>query len=334
MQDNGGSISWQKTDAGFNVSTSMSMEGSEMYFPEPLGSTTIVMVVTLLTKNELRVVFNDEPKPSRGTGKTVPCFVIGQYGNSRTTIRAGNPGVILAETKEKRALLPKETGKPVSFWFSFDANIRVAAFGLGNQPGSESTLLVVPDWCECFDRENCRLFVGLANWKEPIHVQLSQYHTSALGLNSYPDKFNDDKTVKFFPGVTCICRVNETSHGPFVIGPLVQAQEMLKATGPAAGGCFSFLPPDSFHMTLADLVTSKNRFSICPDIKGDMGQVGEELRQRSKDIMITSTSTIFYMKMENVLLHQGLTVVLRPYEEKTAAAMASWRDLMYTRLGE
>jgi hypothetical protein len=178
------------------------------------------------------------------------------------------------------------------------------------------------------------VFIGLANWKQPLQLYLLHHHTTSLGLNNFPDKFNDDKTMKPFHGVTCICRVNERSHGTFVVQALIRAQEMLKATGPTVGGCFSFLPPDSFHMTLADLVTSKNRSTVCREIKGDMGQIAEHLRQRSKEVMAMAASNVFYMKMEDVLIHNGLTVWLRPYEEKTAAAIAAWSDLMYTHLGE
>lgn len=86
------------------------MEGRKIYLPEPLGI----------------------------------CFVVGQDGNSRTTVREGNPSMILAETKEKRAVLPTEKAK-------------------------------------CQQR---------------LHLNLFGYHTSGLGFNSFPAKFNDDKTMK------------------------------------------------------------------------------------------------------------------------------------------
>ncbi|CAF4685207.1 unnamed protein product [Rotaria socialis] len=281
MEENDDKPAWKKCDTGFSLSASTPMQGCEIYLPEPLGTTHAIVVVTVTTNSEFRVVFNCEPTPSRSTGKPALCFVVGQDGNSRTTVREGNPGVILAETKEKRALLTSEKEQQTAFWFSFGVSSQIAAFGLGNHPGSDSTLLVVPDWCGCFEKTKCRLFIGVANWTQPLHLFLSQHHTSGLGLNSYPHKFNDDKTIKPFDGVTCICRVNEKSHGAFIHKALFQAQEILKATGPTVGGCFSFLPPDSFHMTLTDLVTSRNRLTVCPKIKGDMRQVGEELRQRS-----------------------------------------------------
>ncbi|CAF2142880.1 unnamed protein product [Rotaria magnacalcarata] len=333
MEENDDKPAWKKCDTGFSLSASTPMQGCEIYLPEPLGTTHAIVVVTVTTNSEFRVVFNCEPTPSRSTGKPVLCFVVGQDGNSRTTVREGNPGVILAETKEKRALLTSEKEQQTAFWFSFDVSSQIAAFGLGNHPGSDSTLLVVPDWCGCFEKTKCRLFIGVANWTQPLHLFLSQHHTSGLGLNSYPHKFNDDKTIKPFDGVTCICRVNEKSHGAFIHKALVQAQEILKATGPTVGGCFSFLPPDSFHMTLTDLVTSRNRLTVCPKIKGDMRQVGEELRQRSKEIMSMAASNIFYMKLEGVHVNNSLSVWLRPYEVKTAEAMAAWRELMYTSLG-
>lgn len=334
MEENNGAISWQKKNTSFSFSASVPMDGRERYFPEPLGTSRVVLVVTLLSNSEFRVVFNDEPTLSRGTEKAVLCFVVGQDGNSRTTIRTGNPGVILAETREQQALLPAENEKPTTYWFSYDASIRLIALGLGNQPDTESTLLVVPDWYGCFDKPNPRIFVGLANWKQAIHLNLSQGSISSLRLNKYPEKFHDDRTIKSFPGVTCICWFNEKSHGSSIISALVQAQEMLKATGPTVGGCFSFLPPDSFHMTITDLVTLNNRDTICPEIKGDLKQVGEELQKRIKDLMAMSISNVFYMKMDSLLLNHGLTIRLRPYEDKTAKAIAAWRDIMYTRLGE
>jgi hypothetical protein len=334
MQENNDTVSLEKSGSVFHFSALVPMKGREIYHPEPLGTTRATVVILLLTDSEFRVIFNSEPTLSRGTGKPVLCFVVGQDGNSRTAVRQGNLGVILAETKEERALLPTEKGKQVTFWFSFDVDVGVAAFRLGNQPGSDSTLFVVPDWRGCFEKANCQLFIGLVNWEQQLQLNLVAYHTSALRLNNFPDKFNDNKTMKPFHGVTCICRVNEISHGAFVARALIQAQEMLKATGPIVGGCFSFLPPDSFHMTLAGLVTSKNRLTVCPQIQGDMGQVGEELRQRSKEVMAMAASNVIYMKMEGVSLDNSLLVRLQPYEEKTAAAIAAWRDLMYRRVGE
>lgn len=333
MQENNDIVSFEKSDTGFRFSALIPMEGREIYLPEPLGTTHAVVVVSIETGSEFRVIFNSEPTLSRDTGKPVLCFVVGQDGNSKTTVRQGNPGVMLAETTEKRVLLPTEKGKQITFWFSFDADVRVAAFGLGNTPGSDSTVLVVPDWHGCFENAKSQLFIGLANWKQRVHLNLFHYHTSGLRLNNFPDKFNDDKTMKPFQGVTCICRVNETSHGASVASVLIEAQKMLKETGPTVGGCFSFLPPDSFHMTLADLVSVQNRLTVCPQIQGDMRQVAEELRQRSKEVMDMAASNIFYMKMEGVSLRNSLFVRLRPYDEKTAEAMAAWRDIMYKRVG-
>ena len=39
------------------------------------------------------------------------------------------------------------------------------------------------------------------------------------------------------------------------------------------------------------------------------------------------------MKMEGVSLRNSLFVRLRPYDEKTAEAIAAWRELMYSRVG-
>lgn len=327
-------VSLEKGGSGYQFSASVPMEGREIYFPEPLGTTRATAVISVLTGSEFRVIFNSEATLSTGTAKPVLCFVIGQDGNSRTTVRQGNPGVILAETKEERARVPTEKGKEVTFWFSFDVEVGVAAFGLGNQPGSDSTLLVVPDWYGCFEKTNCQLFIGLANWKQPLELNLVASHTSPLRLNHFPDKFNDNKIMKPFHAVTCICRVNEASHGASVAKALIEAQEMLKATGPVIGACFSFLPLDSFHMTLAGLVNPKNRLAVCPQIRGDMRQVGEELRQMSKEVMAMAASNVFYMKLEGVSLENSLMIKLQPYDEKTAAAIAAWRDLMYSRLGE
>ena len=329
QENNDETVLLKRTTDGFSFTASSPMKAREMYLPEPIDTTRAVVVVSFVTDGELRVVFNSEPTLSRNTRKPVLCFVVGQDENSRTVVREGNPGVVLAETKEKQALLLTQKGTDTTFWFSFDASIRVAAFGLGNQPRSDSTLLVVPDWHGCFDKPNCQLFIGLANWERPVQLNLFNYQTSGLRLNHFPDKFNDDKTVKSFPGVTCICRVNETSHGTSIAKALIRAQEMLKETGPTVGGCFSYLPPDSFHMTIADLVTPRNTLTVSPHINGDNGQVGEELRQRSKEVIAMAASNVFYMKMEGVLLHNNFSVRLRPYEEKTAQAIAAWRDLLY-----
>lgn len=98
---------------------------------------------------------------------------------------------------------------------------------------------------------------------------------------------------------------------------------MLKATGLTVDGCFSFLPPDSFHMTLTGLVTSRSRLTICPKIQGDMRQVGEELRERSTGLMAMTASNVFYVNVEGVSLRNSLLLGVQSCEENTAEAMAA-----------
>ena len=310
------------------------MGGEEAYNQLLTFKSHVQVVITTEEESEFRVVFNNEGlKPSRGTSKKVLCFVIGQHGNTATNVREGNPGVQLASTRYEPALLPtNDSKKPRSYWFYLDIINGIAAFGLGDKPSMDTSLLVISDWRGCFAPTD-DIFIGVANWKTPINLRMVAKKTPVI-LNTSPHKFNLDRSFKHFPGVTCICRVNEDSHGSFVAEALTRAQKILKEETPQhVGGCFAFLPPDSFHMTIADLVTPKNRDALCPGIHGDMKAIGQHLHEKTADITAMAPSNLFYLKMNSVSLYGVLAIELMPYEPKTALALASWRHSLFTRLG-
>jgi len=310
------------------------MGGEESYNQLLTFKSHVQVVITTEEESEFRVVFNNEGlKPSRGTSKKVLCFVIGQHGNTATNVREGNPGVQLASTRYEPALLPtNDSKKPRSYWFYLDIINGIAAFGLGDKPSMDTSLLVISDWRGCFAPTD-DIFIGVANWKTPINLRMVAKKTP-VNLNTSPHKFNLDRSFKHFPGVTCICRVNEDSHGNFVAEALTRAQKILKEETPQhVGGCFAFLPPDSFHMTIADLVTPKNRDALCPGIHGDMKAIGQHLHEKTADITAMAPSNLFYLKMNSVSLYGVLAIELMPYEPKTALALASWRHSLFTRLG-
>jgi len=78
---------------------------------------------------------------------------------------------------------------------------------------------------------------------------MSEAYTKHVG-----EKFNEDGSVRYFPGNTIICFLTE-EHPAYQAS--LWAQEKLKALSFAHK--FAFLPPSSFHMTILGLVVEELR---------------------------------------------------------------------------
>lgn len=92
-------------------------------------------------------------------------------------------------------------------------------------------------------------------------------------------KFSPDGAPLSCPGFTTVCHVDPSSDA-FVA--LVAAQERLKA-GPLAGA-FTFMPPDSLHMTIfegvIDYSRTQTRWPQHLPTDAPIGQVAEDARSR------------------------------------------------------
>ena len=69
-------------------------------------------------------------------------------------------------------------------------------------------------------------------------------------------KFNQDLSVRPFPGNTIICFVDPRTH-PTIYNEALWAQQRLQ--GMHCAHKFGFLPPSSFHMTVMELLTDADR---------------------------------------------------------------------------
>lgn len=72
------------------------------------------------------------------------------------------------------------------------------------------------------------------------------------------EKFHPDRSVRTFPGNTIICFVDPQQHAG-IFQECVWAQEQLKAM--QCQHKFGFLPPDSFHMTVFQLLVDQPRIA-------------------------------------------------------------------------
>lgn len=135
-------------------------------------------------------------------------------------------------------------------------------------------------------------------------------------------KFTPDGAPLSCPGFTTICHVDPGSEA---FAALVDAQERLKA-GPQAGA-FTFMPPDSLHMTIFEGVID---YSRAPDrwpghlpTDASIGQVAEDARSQlqGRDLKTTFVA-------RPVEVFAGFTVGMTGATEAEETRLRQTRDTL------
>lgn len=142
-------------------------------------------------------------------------------------------------------------------------------------------------------------------------------------------KFNEDGSVRAFPGNTCISKI--VPEMPIYTG-LVQLQERLKELD--VDGKYGFLPPSSFHMTVIEGVCDQFRrpenwsSKLPPDMP--LADVTEFVLERYKKLTPPASMR---MQVARTYFQGLLLVILKPADTETAQALKSFRDQFAAETG-
>mmetsp|Transcript_3175 Transcript_3175/g.7149 ORF Transcript_3175/g.7149 Transcript_3175/m.7149 type:complete len:387 (-) Transcript_3175:100-1260(-) len=156
-----------------------------------------IVVVQSNSPAAFRVVMSVDDKDSRGTGAPVLCFKVGRHQNTSSAVGMGNPfrnKEPLDSTSEADALAPTD-GRLRTYWFMYDREVGIAAFGI-EQPQAETVRLLIPlegMRREVFDQIQ---FVRFASGKQKASVNLLNI-TEAIDLSVR--RFQFDKFVTPVP---------------------------------------------------------------------------------------------------------------------------------------
>ena len=152
----------------------------------------------------------------------------------------------------------------------------------------------------------------------------STQYTSAVG-----SKFHADGSVRPFPGNTIICSVSP-QHQPVVYGQALAAQKALQAM--QCSDKYAFLPPESFHMTvmelLCDQVRTASNWSDRLPLTASLEQTDRFFIETVLPIPAPDAIRMRYSHMRQ----PGL-IALEPADEATATALGAYRDAVANATG-
>lgn len=136
-------------------------------------------------------------------------------------------------------------------------------------------------------------------------------------------KFNQDGSVRAFPGNTVICMVNP---GSATYKALLAARKIVE-NGLGDVGRFSYLPELSYHMTVFDCVCDRERriedWTSHLSLDAPLGQVDAMLKERYSRI---TTPAPFKMKYGRLAVGRWITVMLSPATPAEEARLRGFRD--------
>jgi hypothetical protein len=142
-------------------------------------------------------------------------------------------------------------------------------------------------------------------------------YTSSVGTKFFPDG-----RVRSYPGNTVICPF---STDPQIQPHLVWAQEQFIKLNCA--NKWAFLPPNSFHMTVMDLVCDEERipakWSTHFPISTSLGDLDHNFREK---INALKHPTYFTMEFISLFAGEVLVIVLCPANPDSANSVKIFRD--------
>lgn len=135
-------------------------------------------------------------------------------------------------------------------------------------------------------------------------------------------KFNEDGSVRTFPGNTCISKV--VPEMPIYSG-LLELQNRLKALD--VNGKYGFLPPSSFHMTVIEGVCDQFRkpelWSSKLPLDMPLNEVTKFVLERYRKL---TPPTSLRMQVARTYFEGLLLVILQPADAVAAKALKDFRD--------
>lgn len=147
--------------------------------------------------------------------------------------------------------------------------------------------------------------------------------------NSVGSKFKEDQSVKFFPGNTIISKISpdmEFFHYMEQVSNIIKSEQASK--------CLTFLPPESYHMTViegvCEYVRQKEYWSKNFDLHEPMEVIDEYFEKKIKNIPKLGQVT---MVCTGILIDGGACLTLEPKTYADAVKLKNYRDKVREELG-
>lgn len=143
-------------------------------------------------------------------------------------------------------------------------------------------------------------------------------------------KFHADGSVRAFPGNTIICFVDRQQHAQ-VFQACVWAQDQLKQMQCASA--LAFLPPDSFHMTVIQLICDQVRrpqkWSSFLSLEAPLLETDQFFIERVKQVPAPSSLRMKYESVRETTVGLELAAA----DSATAEALQTYRDQIAEKTG-
>ena len=142
-------------------------------------------------------------------------------------------------------------------------------------------------------------------------------------------KFNEDGSVRFWPGNTMICLLD---HDSLVYEKIKEIRDDFGRN--KIGECLTLLPDESLHMTAIEGVVDGNRApehwtSLLP-CDSPLEKVDDLFQEKWKDIpKLGKVEMVFH----HIRVGTGLCVALRPKTEDDEKRIRGWREIVSKKMG-
>ena len=209
---------------------------------------------------EFRLVLANQHKETRGA-QDVLCFAIGQDQNTVAALGLGNPHIKVAASGNARDTSYRHcvndrglTG--TEFWILCDAESGWVALGYGDSPSPGTALLTSRFDAAARPSLGALSCAMVSNWQAPVAVSVRSLGPDAArrcvaGLQTARNKFDIDGNTIPIRGLTAVCEL-PAAHGLHLV--MSRVRDALAAE-PALAASHGLLPPDSYHMTVFDIIS-------------------------------------------------------------------------------
>lgn len=306
---------------------------------------------------EFRLVLAAHPQETRGA-QDVLCFAIGQYQNTVAALGLGNPHVKVAargspRDSSYRHCVNDRGLTATKFWVLCDAESGWVALGIGGSPSSGTALLTSRFDAAARSSLGALSCAMVSNWKAPVTVSVRSLGPDAarqcvVGLQTARKKFDIDGKPIPIRGLTAVCEL-PPSH---VLHLVMSRVRDALAAEPALAASHGLLPPDSYHMTVFDIISGAEfeqavqAYAAARDPDADAALQRVQTapapwQQMTAPMQRYAASMALKCKRGGVLQSvpwttfamravciddRGTSIELEPWDETVAAAIDSWRE--------
>ena len=142
-------------------------------------------------------------------------------------------------------------------------------------------------------------------------------------------KFNEDGSVRFWPGNTMICLLD---HDSLVYEKIKEIRDDFGRN--KIGECLTLLPDESLHMAAIEGVVDGNRapehWTTLLPCDSPLEKVDDLFQEKWKDIpKLGKVEMVFH----HIRVGTGLCVALRPKTEDDEKRIRGWREIVSKKMG-